>query len=465
MKGHPIKQVAILLVSVMLLYGCGVTKPYVRPTVTTDSLFRDVHTTDTTTIADIPYRVMFKDPYLLNLIQEGIANSYNLKIAVARIKQAEANLKQSKAEFLPNINAGPQVTKQRLPSDQTQGFASNQTIYQLSASAGWEADLWGKLKSTEKGALASLLESDAYKRATQTQLVSDIAINYYNLLAYDKQLAITVESVKNFKEDVETNKTLKAANRITEASVVQSEANLYAAEVSIPDLKNNIRQTENAISVLIARPSGPIERDSLSNQKFDTILQTGVPAQLLGNRPDVQEAEYALRYYYEQINVARAYFYPKLTITAQGGWQNVELKNFFSASALFGNLVGGLLQPVFNQGLNKQRLALAKAQYEENVFDFHQALLNAGQQVSDALYSFQSAQEKRSIRTQQLEALKKAVDYNRELLNYGYAQTSYLDVLTSEQGYFSAQLNEVSDQLQQLSAVVNLYQSLGGGWK
>jgi outer membrane protein TolC len=282
-------------------------------------------------------------------------------------------------------------------------------------------------------------------------------------LAYDKQLAITIETVQNRKADVETNKSLKEADKVTEAAVAQSEANLYAAEVTIPDIQNNIRQIENAISVLTAKQPGPIERDSLSIQTIDTSLLTGVPAQLLANRPDVQQAEFNIRFYFEQINVARAYFYPSLTITAQGGWQNTTLKSLFNTSALFGNLVGGLLQPVFSKGLNRQRLAIAKAQYEENVATFQQTVLGAGEEVSDALYSYQAVLNKRSYRNLQLDALQRSVTYNRELLKNGYA--TYTDVLTSEQGLLSAQLSSVSDRLQQLTAVVSLYRSLGGGWK
>ncbi len=463
MKGYDIKSIGIFIFSAIILYGCRVTKPYVAPSITTDSLFRDVHTSDTTTIAGIPYSVMFTDPHLQNLIQEGVANNYNLKVAVARIKQAEATLMQSKLAFFPDISAGPQVTLQRSSALQGGGVVSNNTIYQLSGSASWEADIWGKLKSSSRAALASLLGSYAYRRAVQTQLVSDIATNYYNLLAYDKQLAITIETVQNRKADVETNKSLKEADKVTEAAVAQSEANLYAAEVTIPDIQNNIRQIENAISVLTAKQPGPIERDSLSIQTIDTSLLTGVPAQLLANRPDVQQAEFNIRFYFEQINVARAYFYPSLTITAQGGWQNTTLKSLFNTSALFGNLVGGLLQPVFSKGLNRQRLAIAKAQYEENVATFQQTVLGAGEEVSDALYSYQAVLNKRSYRNLQLDALQRSVTYNRELLKNGYA--TYTDVLTSEQGLLSAQLSSVSDRLQQLTAVVSLYRSLGGGWK
>ena len=459
------KLTAIAIV-VLIMSSCKVTQQYKQPSVKTDSLYRSANTTDTSSMANIPYTQMFKDANLQAMLQEAVSNNSDLKVAVGRIKEAEANLRQSKAAFLPTFSVEPQYTKQKVAASQGGSlgiFPSNN--YEISGTASWEADIWGKLKSAKKAALASLLQSDAYKRSVQTQLISDVVTDYYSLLAYDKQLAITIQTVANRKEDVETNKALKLANinNANEASVAQSEANRYAAEVTIPDLQNNIRETENAICVLLGRQPGSIQRDSLDRQQADTSLETGLPAQLLSNRPDVQEAEFNLRYYFEQINTARAYFYPSLSITAQGGWQSATVGALFNTASLFGNITAGLTQPIFNHGLNKQRLALAKAQYEENLATFQQKVLTAGQEVSNALYSYQSAENKATIRSLQLDASKRAVDYNRELLKNGYA--TYTDVLTSEQNYLTAQLNSVNDRLQQLTAIVSLYRSLGGGWK
>lgn len=464
MKNKIFKIVGITLIT-LCLTACGISKTYQQPTMEMGKLYRDAEITDTANIANLSYKTLFKDQKLQQLISEGIANSYDLKVAVARIKQSEANFDQSKLQFLPNVNALAQVTQQGLSAAQSRGFSSNNQIFQLGGNASWEADIWGKLQSAKKGELALLLQSQSYQRAVQSQLVANIAKNYYILLAMDKELEITLKTISYLKEDIATNKLLKTANRITEASVAQSEANLYATQVTIPDLKYNIRQTENALSILIARSPGAIDRGTIADQQFDVVLQTGIPAQLLANRPDVQEAEYQLRYNFERINNARTYFYPALTITAQGGWQSATAKTLLDPASLFYNLIGGLTQPIFNQGLNKQRLAVAKAQFEENTANFYSILLGAGQEVSNALFSYQMAAEKKVSRDEQLLALSKAVDYNRELLNYGYAQTSYLDVLTSQQSYLAAQLNQVNDQLQKLNAIVNLYQSLGGGWK
>ena len=451
---------ALLITAILILPSCHLRQAFVRPAVKIDSLYRGVDNPDTAGMADISWTRMFKDEKLQALLREGMDHNYDLKIAVARIKQAEANLQQSKAAFLPALSVGPQYTRQKTTAGQG-GVTGN--LFELSGGASWEVDLWGKLKGAKKAALARLLQSHAYIRAVQTQLTASIASDYFNLLAFDKELTITLQTVESYKNDVETNKALKAANRLNEASVAQSEANRYAAEVTIPDLQNNIRQLENAISVLVGRQPGGIQRDSIDAEQVDTVLQTGLPAQLLSNRPDVQEAEYNVRYYFEQINVARAYFYPSLSITAQGGWQSATIGSLFNSVSFFGNVAGGLLQPVLNQGLNKQRLRLANAQYEEFVLTFQQTVLGAGQEVSDALYSYQSAQSKLVARSHQLDALERSVDYTRLLLKGGYV--TYIDVLTSEQGYLAARLNSVNDRLQQLSAVVSLYQSLGGGWK
>ncbi len=298
----------------------------------------------------------------------------------------------------------------------------------------------------------------------QTQLVSDIASNYYLLLAYDAQLQLTQQTLALRKEEVETMKVLKDADVVTGAAVVQSSANRYSVEVTIPDLKQNIRETENAISVLLGRTPDSIARATLNAQVITTELKTGVPAQLLANRPDVQQAELQVRNSFELINVARTYFYPQLTITGGAGWSNTSLANVFNASSFFANIAAGLTQPIFNQGINKQRLTVAQANQEEDVTTFKKTILTAGQEVSNALYSYKSSIDKDTLRSQQIAFLQKSVEYTKELLKFSSA-TNYTDVLTSEQSLLAAQLNSISDKLQQLTAMVTLYRSLGGGWR
>ncbi|MGB8359316.1 MAG: efflux transporter outer membrane subunit [Bacteroidales bacterium] len=460
LKINTIKAILPILLAIMVLVSCKVTENYKRPSGIAESkLYRDVKTDDTTTIADIPWKHMFSDTLLQGLIQEGINNNLDLKIAMARIKQAQANLAQSNAAFYPTlaVNASGSVQK-------TTNIVGTSTIYQLYGSTSWEADIWGKLKSSKRAALSALLQSDAYKRAVQTQLVSDIATDYYTLLAYDGQLQVTLKTVENRKLSAVTMKQLKESDVVTGAAVVQSEANRYSVEVTVPDLRQNIRETENALSILLGRNPGGIARDSLNNQQIRIDLQTGVPAQLLANRPDVQEAEHQLRYYFELTNVARTYFYPSLTLTATGGLSNASISQLFSASSLFGNILGGLVQPIFNHGLNKQRLRVAQAQQEEYIAVFKKILLNAGLEVSNALYNYQVATDKMKIRSQQIDFLKKSVEFTKELLIYS-ENTNYTDVLTSEQNLLAAQLNSINDKVQQLQSIVALYRSLGGGWE
>jgi outer membrane protein, multidrug efflux system len=445
----------------ILIASCRIAKPYKQPSnVVNYKLYRNISTTDTTNIATISYKEMFSDTTLQKLIEEGIANNLDMKVAIARIKTSAANFKQSKLALLPTIDANAMASYQRVPSTQF-GFPE---AYQLYANASWEADIWGKLGSARRAALASLLQSDAFKRAVQTQLIADIAAGYYSLMAYDAQLDVTERTLENRKKEVETMKALKEANVVTGAAVVQSEANRYSVEITIPDLKQTIRETENRLSVLLGKNADTILRGSLDKQNIITSLATGVPAQLLANRPDVQQAEFQLRNSFEQVNVARTYFYPSLVISGSSGWSSTALTHLFDPVSFFANITGNLLQPVFEKGINKQRLAIALANQEEYLNTFKKTILTAGQEVSDALYSYHAALEKQTSRSLQIVFLQKSVDYTKELLKYSSA-TNYTDVLTSEQSLLAAQLNSINDKLQQLSAVVSLYKSLGGGWR
>lgn len=234
--------------------------------------------------------------------------------------------------------------------------------------------------------------------------------------------------------------------------------------MQLPDLKQSRREVENALSILLATPPDSIARNTFESQQLSSVLNTGVPAQLLANRPDVQQAEFAFRNAFELTNVARTNFYPSLTISATGGWATANtLQNFFSQT-FYGNIIGGLTQPIFNQGQNRLKLKAAKATQQEAYYNFQQALITAGQKVSNALYAHQMALEKEKTRALQIADLQKATDFTKELLKYTSA-TNYTDVLTAEQNLLSAKLNGVGDKLQRLQSVVELYRTLGGGWQ
>ncbi|WP_250255151.1 TolC family protein [Chryseobacterium sp. Marseille-Q3244] len=450
-------QAAFLSVT---LFSCDVTKPYANNQVVPDGLYGDAVTDSSNNMATLSWKEIFKDPLLQELIAEGISNNLDLKTAAANLKAAEANFVQSKQAFLPSLSGNASAGAY----DPASAQASASQVYQLYALSSWQVDVWGKLRSTKRSMYAAYLGSEAYRQAVQTQLVANIAATYYQLLAYDEQLNIVQQSLEVYSKDTETMKILKNSNVVTGAAVVQSAANYYAVKSTVPDIKNNIRQAENTLCLLLGRTPGPIKRDSLFSEQVYSELSIGVPAQLLANRPDVKEAELQLRSNFEQVNVARTAFYPALTITGQSGLYATQLKSFFNAGAFFANIVGGLTQPIFNNGLNKQKLKVAQANYEASEYNYRKVLLTAGQEVSNALYQYQMVDEKAISRKEQIANLEKAVYFTKELLKYTSA-TNYTDVLTSEQSLLSARQNAVTDKLQQLQAVVNLYAALGGGWK
>lgn len=442
--------------------SCRISKPYQQPEFETSKLYRDAEGTDTSSMASVHWKKLFADTILTGLIAEGLNQNIDMKIALQRINAAGANFRQSKAAFLPDLNGTASVTQSKLSFPQGFGIISSSTQYDMGLRATWEADIWGKLKSAKRGALATLLQSEAARRAVQTQLIADISGRYFTLLALDQQLQVLEQTVNNRKTDVRTMKALKAANVVTGAAEVQSEASQYAAEVAIPRLQKQIRETENSLNVLLARPSSAVRRSSLNEQRLLTDLKTGIPVQLLQNRPDVKQAEYAFMAAFEATNVARKLFYPSITLTANGGFTSFSLKDWLTPDGLFGNIAAGIAQPIFNKGANKARLATAQAAQQEAALNFQQSLLKAGEEVSNALFAYQTAERQQEIRVKQLAALEKSVDFTKKLLRYSSA-TNYTDVLTSEQNLLAAQMEDIDDKLQQWQAVIALYRSLGGG--
>jgi len=324
--------------------------------------------------------------------------------------------------------------------------------------------VWGRLRSNRRAALASFFQSDAARLAVQTQLIADIANNYFALMAYDQQLRITQSTIDNRRSFLQTVRALKEAALLTGADIAQSEANLYAAEATLPQLKQNIRETENALSILLALPPDTIYRATLSQQILTDSLPTGVPAQLLSFRPDVIAAEQALRNAFELTNVARTNFYPQIALSANGGFATANTLTGFFNNTFYGALIAGATAPILNRGLFRQQYRTARAQQEEAYLRFKNVVLVAGQEVSNALFSRQMAAEKAAARTRQIAALLRAVDYTKKLLDYG-PNINYNDVLLSEQNLLSAQLAGVNDTLQNLQSRVSLYRALGGGWQ
>ncbi len=463
-------KLTVAVVLALLMSSCIATKSYKKPNVETENLypFEQVEM-DSTTLADMPWQEVFEDPQLQSLIEEALQNNFELRSAIQQIRIAEADFYQGRMSMLPNLSAGGSASYND-QSDNSVNFGGNlgnTTIpateqYGVSLSSSWELDVWGKLTSAKKASYAALLQTEATRRAIQTTLIANVANAYYRLMALDRQLAITRETVQNRRQDVETVKSLKEGSVVTGVSVQQSIANRYAAEVTIPELKQQITEQEHALSNLLGRAPGNIDRNSLSQQEPIDSLAAGLPAQLLRNRPDILAAEYSFRSAFQLTNNARAYFYPSFRLTAEGGYQSLQTDDLFQPGSVFYNLIAGLTQPIFNNGQNKARLKRTKARQQQALFELKNTVISASSEVSNAMSQYQRAEEKLEFRRKQLNALENAVEYSRELLQYGEA--TYTEVLTAEQNLLSAQLSNVADRLQQLTAGVNLYRSLGGGW-
>ena len=444
-----------------LLGSCHIYKPYSRPEVDTQGLYRDpvsVNDTlvsDTVNMANLPWEKVFTDPQLQVLIRLGLERNTDLQTAMLQVKEAQASLMTSRLSYLPSLTLAPQGGVSSF--DRMKGSWS----WSLPVSASWELDLFGKILNTKRAAKAALLRSEAYRQAVQTQVVAAIANYYYTLLMLDKQLQITEETAVLWGENVETMKAMKEAGMVNEAAIAQSEANSYMIAASIPDLKKSIREAENSLSLLLKQAPQRIERGKLEDQSLPTLLNVGIPVQLLSNRPDVKSAEMALASTFYNTNQARSAFYPQISISGTLGWTNSSGSYITNPGKMIASAVGSLTQPIFNRGALTARLRVAKAQQEEALISFEQAILNAGSEVSNALVQYQTAQDKIEQREKQIFSLEKSVEYTQELLTLG--TSTYLEVLTAQQSLLNAQLSGISDEFQRIQAVVNLYHALGGG--
>lgn len=467
MKRMRILNGIILIAATMMLSSCFVAKDYVGPELQElNKLYRTENLpTDSLSMATLSWKEIFTDPYLKRYIEEGLSNNMDIRIAVQQMLAAEAYAKQGRAGYLPALNAGASVTHQELAKNSQFGSFFNGSLdqFELTGNLSWEADIWGKIRSNKRAVQAAYMQSVAGHQAVKTLLVANIATTYYNLLALDAQLNVAQRTVETREKSIETIKSLKDAGRVTQVAVDQYIAQYNQAKALEVDLRSAIFKTENTLNILLGKDAGPIERSLLNNQELTDDIEIGLPSSLLRNRPDVMASEYALINAFELTNVARSNFYPSFTITGRGGFQSLQLDQLLSANSLFANVVGGITQPIFNQRKVKTQYEVAKAQQEQALLQFKKSLLTAGNEVSDALYSYHAETEKINYRKEEVEALRRAESNSEELLNNGYA--TYLDLLTARQGVLNAELNVIDTKLQQILAVVNLYEALGGGWR
>ncbi|UOB19237.1 efflux transporter outer membrane subunit [Abyssalbus ytuae] len=458
----------LLLVSIsVVLTSCFSTKNYQRAEdelMNKNAFKKDSVAHDTVSMALISWRELFTDPILQSYIEEGLTNNIDIKIALQQIIAAEAYLKQGKAAYFPTLTGNAQYTHQE-NSENSQFGSSFPSLdsYELSGTLSWEADIWGKIRSNKRAYHASYLQTVAAHTAVKSELIAQIADIYYQLISVDEQIKITEETIKNRAQSVETTNALKEAGSVTEVGVKQTEAQLYTAQALLIDLKNQSWLLENTLSVLLGKTPESITRGSLENQHIPNSLATGVPSQLLSNRPDLIAAEYDLIQAFELSNVARSNFYPSLTLTASGGLQSLEFDNFFNANSLFATIVGGITQPVFNSRKIRSQYEASLAQQEQARLRFKQTFLTANKEVSDALYSYKAATDKIEINQKEYKAYSLASEYSNELLNNGLA--NYLEVLRAQEYALNSQLGLVTSKYDQLKSIINLYKALGGGWK
>lgn len=459
-----ISKITVVVAAGLLMQSCFVAKNYQSPDVATEKLYRTEQAKDSTSLAAVSWEQLFTDPVLQKHIRTGLQNNYDLRIGLQNLAAAEANMKQGKAGYLPTFSANASWTHQELAKNSQFGSFFNGALdqYELSGRLSWEADVWGKIRSNKRAFAASYLQTVAVQQAIQTQLVSSISSTYFQLLALDAQIKVAEKTTENRSRSVETIKALKDAGGVNEVAVKQTEAQLYATQVILEDLKFNVKVLENTLSILLGQAPGPIERGLFDSQALTTEIKVGVPALLLSKRPDVVAAEMNFRNAFEMTNVARSNFYPSLMVTANGGFQSLDLKDWFSANSLFASVITGLTQPIFNQRQIKTRHEVAKANQQKAYLQFEQTLLTAGKEVSDALASYENETEKLEIRTKQLESLQKAADYSDELLQYGLV--NYLEVLTAKDNALNTELSTIDNRFKQLNAVISLYRALGGGY-
>lgn len=466
MKIKPPYKLFLLLTVPLLLQSCFVAKNYSRPELETENLYRtDNLPQDSVSMADVSWRDLFKDEQLVAYIEKGLENNIDIRIALQNVVAAEAYVKQGKAGYYPTLSGTTSFTRTKNSENSQFGsfFTRPLEQYELSGILSWEADVWGKIRSNKRAAGASYLQSVSAHQAVKTNLITGIATTYFQLMALDKQLEIAKQTLDARKNSLETTIALKDAGQVTEVAVKQTKAQMHTTEIIVIDLENNIKLLENAFSILLGEGPQKIQRGSLDNQSIDTELSTGVPYLLLANRPDVMQAEYGLINAFELTNVAKSSLYPSLSLSATGGFQSLEFDNWLDASSLFSSFIGSLTQPIFNGRKLRTQMEVAKAQQEQALLTYKKALLTAGREVSDALYTYNAESQKLEARSKELEAYATAEDYSEELLNNGLA--NYLEVLTARQNALNSELNYVDSQYAQLSSMVELYRALGGGWK
>jgi len=462
------KKILFFVAATMLLGSCGVYNKYERPSVDTQGLIRDVESDadtlavapqDTASFGNLPWRAVFTDPQLQALIEQGLQKNSDLRNAALTVQMYETMLKAAKLAFLPAINFGSNSLGniQTIYTDPSQTNKS----YSFPMTASWTLDLFGNILSQKRSTQMKLLGFKDYQMAVRAQVISGVANCYYTLLMLDEQVRIVTEMSKMAKETWEMMKLQHQLGRMRSTSVQSAEAAYLNTLTQANDFRRQIRSTENALSLLIGQAGQQIPRSTLAAQSLPTEFSTGVGVALLKNRPDVHNAEMQLAACFHDVQTARSQFYPNITIGATGAFGNVN--GTLNPGKWLTNFFGGLTQPIFNRGALTANLKVSKLKYEQAFNSWQNAILSAGNEVSNALINYHVYDENSKLESQRVEVLTKNVEDTRAL--YKSSGSTYLEVLTAQTQLLSAQLAKVNDDYSKMVNVITLYTALGGGGK
>lgn len=455
-------NIIIIAFAALSLTGCkSLYGNYERPDVKTSGIVRDpvddkAALAGSSDFGNLPWRSVFTDPQLQTLIEKALENNPDLLNAALNIDIAEQQLRASKLAFLPSVVFAPNGSISHFGT-----YTSSTQAYTLPVTASWDVDLFGKLRSQKKAAQMALIQSRDYKVAVQTNLICNVANLYYTLLMLDRQKQIVDDMSGLTKNTWDMMKLQMEFGRARSTSVQSAEAAYYSVQTQGADIKRQIRETENTLSLLLGEPAQSIARGSLENQSLPTNFSGGIGVQLLSNRADVHANEMALAQCFYNIQEARSRFYPALNISPTGAWTNSN--GLVNPGKLLLSVVGSLTQPIFMRGQLKAGLRVAEDRYKQAYNTWQNSILKAGAEVSNALVAYNSADEKNKLQQQQIDVLKQNVDHTQML--YAQSSSSYLEVITAQQSLLNAEISQVQEQFTKLQAIVNLYNALGGGSK
>ncbi len=463
-------RIVLFLMFSSSLVACRVGRDYQRPDLVLPAQFSA--SADTASVGDMEWKKFFGDTTLQSLIEKALSGNFDLQLAMRRVDEAQAWLKQARVNWTPTVQAQANASttipsKNSLNGISLENFLKTTHVedYTLGAALSWELDVWGKLRRQREAALNDYLQSYEAARTVQTTLVAGIADTYYNLLMLDAQLGIARRNLLLGDTVVQMMQLQKQAGQVTELAVQQAEAQRQTAALLVPQLEQEVAIQENALRILTGELPGPIERSTrLQEFTVPDDLPTGIPAAMVSRRPDVRASEMALRAANARVGAAQGELYPALSITATGGVNAFKASKWFVLPAsLFGTAAGNIVQPLLIQRRLKTQVEVAKIQREQAVIGFRQSALNAIGEVSNAMVSLEKLESRHRIATEQVNTLHQAINNAGLLFKSGLA--TYLEVITAQSNSLQAELNLASVHRQQLGAMVELYRSLGGGWK